>query len=74
MTLSEARRALQSNATLINSEKHKVAWNTNSALLNMCDALDRLERDVALLHSKLQPILKELIEDQHDWQSHTRGD
>jgi hypothetical protein len=74
-SLLDARLALEENVRKhFKRETHPILWNQNVALLGICDCLERLERDVNLLHAKLQPILKELIADQHDWQSHTRGD
>jgi hypothetical protein len=72
MSLYNAQMALRENARLFASDKNQAAKNTNTALLGICDALERLKDDVALLHNKLQPILKELSDDQDDWQTAVR--
>lgn len=75
MSLYEAKSALEENVRKhLNPKAHPILWNQNAALLGICDALDRLRDSVDLLHNKLQPILKELVEDQHDWQRMTRGE
>jgi hypothetical protein len=75
MSIMDARLALTQNLQKhLNKDKHPILWNQNAALLAICDCLEKLERDVHLLHAKLQPLLKEVIEDQHDWQNRTRGD
>jgi hypothetical protein len=73
MSLFDAQLALRENARLFASGKYPAAKNTNTALQGICEALERLRDDVALLHNKLQPILKELSDDQDDWQSAVRG-
>lgn len=71
--LDDAKVVLQRNATLLNPKVHAIVWNTNAALLHMCDALQKIQRDVEFLHNKLQPILKELSDDQDDAHRLTRG-
>jgi hypothetical protein len=73
MSLYDAQVALRENARLFVPDKYQAARNTNIALQGICDVLERLRDDVALLHNKLQPILKELSDDQNDWQSSVRG-
>jgi hypothetical protein len=75
MSLDQAKIGLTENVRKhLAKDKHPILWNQNAALLQICDSLERLERDVHLLHAKLQPLLKEVIEDQHAWQRKTRGD
>jgi hypothetical protein len=75
MSIFSAKQALEDNLRKhLTSDKHPILWNQNAALMGICDSLERLEKDMELLHRKLQPILKELVEDQHDWQQWTRGE
>jgi hypothetical protein len=75
MSLDQAKNGLTENVRKhLAKDKNPILWNQNVALLQICDSLERLERDVALLHQKLQPALKAIVGDQHDWQQRTRGD
>jgi hypothetical protein len=64
--------ALQENLDLLDPVKHKSARNMTFALIYICEGIERLSRDVALLHSKLQPILKEIADDQEFVRKTTR--
>ncbi len=73
VSLIEAKRALQDNALKHLTPKSAPALhNLNIALLGICHSLDRLTLDLEFLHAKLQPVLKEIIEDQHHVQDQTR--
>jgi hypothetical protein len=72
VSLYDARSALEENLRLLPPDKYRPAANTNKALLGICDALERLKEDVGLLHNKLQPILKELSDDQDEWHQMAR--
>lgn len=63
-SMGEARKALEENITLINSTKNPVAWNLTAVGLALCDALDRVSRDLELIHRKLDVIKDELSSDQ----------
>jgi hypothetical protein len=43
------------------------------ALIGICDCLERIERDLEFLHAKLQPVLREILDDQQEWQHMVRG-
>ena len=53
-------------------ETMPILKNQNVALIGICDCLERMSRDLDMLHSKLQPILKSLSDDQEDWQQRVR--
>lgn len=63
VSLLQAQTALEENRRLLDPEKYKIARNTNEALLHLCQALQHMQDDLASLHSKLQPILKDIEED-----------
>ena len=46
--IKDARDALEENARLINQDDDRVAWNTNIALLQICEALQTIRIDVEL--------------------------
>jgi hypothetical protein len=56
--------ALQENLGLLDPVKHKSARNMTFALIYICEGIESLSRDVGFLHNKLQPILKEIADDQ----------
>lgn len=63
VSLFQAEKALEENRRLLGQETHKIAHNMNEALLHLCQALQRMNDDMELLHRKLQPILKDMEED-----------
>jgi hypothetical protein len=67
-----ATQALQENLSLLDPVKHKAARNMNLALLHICEGMERLSGDLNLLHEKLQPILKQIADDQEDVRKMTR--
>lgn len=73
VSIHEASRALQENVREhLRQDTHPILRNQNIALLGICHSLEKLTRDVEILHSKLQPILKSIIDDQHTVQDMTR--
>ncbi len=73
ISIYEATRALQENVRdHLKQDTHPILRNQNIALLGICHSLERLARDVEILHSKIQPVLKEIINDQHTTQDLTR--
>jgi hypothetical protein len=68
----QAMNALQENLGLLDPVKHKSARNMTFALIYICDGIESLSRDVGLLHSKLQPILREIADDQESVHKMTR--
>jgi hypothetical protein len=64
--------ALQENLGLLDPVKHKSARNMTFALIYICDGIESLSHDVGLLHAKLQPILKEIADDQEVVRQKTR--
>ena len=73
VSLFDARMALEENVLQhINSKTMPILKNQNVALIGICDCLERMSRDLDMLHSKLQPILKSLSDDQEDWQQRVR--
>lgn len=58
-----AKEALIENAESFDPEKHKGLYNITLALLHIVDSLDRVRSDVALLHNKLQPVLKQISDE-----------
>ena len=67
-----AMNALQENLSLLDPVKHKAARNMNLALIHICEGMSQLSGDLGLLHAKLQPILKEIADDQEIVQKKTR--
>ncbi|VTZ25762.1 hypothetical protein MPC4_90101 [Methylocella tundrae] len=72
----DVKKALEENLNLLDPEKHKTARNMTVALIQLLyfqgeilKAQTKIRDDVALLHNKLQPILKYLEEDNSDWRS-----
>jgi hypothetical protein len=73
VTLLDAKSALEENVRdHINSRTMPILRNQNIALIGICNCLERMERDLEYLHAKLQPVLKEILDDQQDWQQMTR--
>jgi hypothetical protein len=70
--LYEAKAALQENVKSLKPDTHPILHNQNIALLGICHSLENLERDVALLHSKLQPVLKAIGDDEAEWREQVR--
>jgi hypothetical protein len=60
---AEAKRALEENLTLLDPERHKTAHNLTVALAYIVRQIGQIQKDVDLLHNKIQPILQELAED-----------
>ena len=67
ISIYEALRALEENEPLLSPEKYKIARNTNIALQGIANELSRLSLDLERLHTKLQPILKSLEEDNSEF-------
>lgn len=63
VSLAQARKALEDNQRLLDPEKHKIARNTNEALLHMLQSLERMSGDLDRLHKRIDPILKAIAED-----------
>lgn len=63
VSLAQARKALEDNQRLLDPEKHKIARNTNEALLHMLQGLERMSGDLDRLHKRIDPILKAIAED-----------
>jgi hypothetical protein len=55
----DVQRALEENLDILDPEKHKSAHNMTVALAYIVRHLLKLQRDVDLLHNKLQPMLAE---------------
>lgn len=62
----QAQEALLKNVELLDPQKFPAMWNMNVALLYVVDTLDRVRDDVALLHNKIQPILKQISDEEAD--------
>jgi hypothetical protein len=65
MSLLQARKALEANEKLL--ANHPAALNTNAALLALVTEVDRISRDVELLHKKLQALLSSSGVTENDW-------
>lgn len=72
VSIFHAMKALQENLGLLDPVKHKAARNMNLALIHICEGMERLSGDLTLLHEKLQPILKQIADDQEDVRKMTR--
>jgi len=59
----EAKRALEENLNLLDPVQYKTLHNLTIALAYMVRQIGQLQKDVDLLHNKIQPILQELAED-----------
>ena len=55
----DVQRALEENLAILDPEQHKSAHNMTVALAYIVRHLLKLQRDVDLLHNKLQPMLAE---------------
>lgn len=64
---SAAVAAIEENLSLLDPQAHKAARNLTIALGYILQQQARASSDMDLLHKKLQPILKFLEEDNHDW-------
>lgn len=74
ITLYDAKSALVDNlANHIKRDTHPILRNQNTALLGICHSLGKMERDLELLHSKLQPILRGMSEDALDTREGASG-
>ena len=71
--LSEAMRILRDALEKTDPAKAPQTWSLGLALLAVGEALSELKSDVALLHNKLQPVLRELQEAQAEVDEHRRG-
>ena len=63
MSASKARTLIKRNAELIDSQADPVAWNTNAALLELCDTIDNIHRDLGLLLTRVDLIKTQVCED-----------
>jgi len=61
--LSEVRRLLDDNQQLLAQTKYTTAQNTNEVLRYLVETISRVESDLIVLHTKLQPVLKKLKDD-----------
>lgn len=73
VSLSEALRILRDALEKTDPAKAPQTWSLGLALLAVGEALSELKSDVALLHNKLQPVLRELQEVQAEVDEHRRG-
>lgn len=64
--LSKVKSLLDENDQLLARINAKAAQNTNEVLRYLVETLYRVETDLIQLHSKIQPILKD-IEDDANW-------
>src|SRR5258708_960692 len=55
----QARSALVKNAEILSADKDPVLWNFKMVLMYMLHTVERMKYDVALLHKRLQPLLKQ---------------
>lgn len=60
LPISEAREALEENATRISQEKQPVLWNINAAAICLCDALNGMRDDMEGIHRRLDQLIAEL--------------
>jgi hypothetical protein len=67
--LGDAKRALEENLSLLDLIKHKSARNMTIALAAIVRSQAKMQNDIDLFHSKLQPILKYLEEENADWRN-----
>ncbi len=73
VTLYESLRILRDALEKTDPAKAPQTWSLGLALLAVGEALSELKSDVALLHNKLQPVLRELQEVQAEVDEHRRG-
>jgi len=57
-TLQQAVDGLIQNTGLIDPQRNPVEWNTNQALLVICQKLDGLRRDMELVQGMTEAVLK----------------
>jgi hypothetical protein len=72
ITIHQAEAALQKNIANFKPDTHPILHNQNIALMGICHSLSKIERDLEILHSKLQPVLNLIIDDQQYWQDQVR--
>lgn len=71
--LYDALSSLRHQLENTDPAKFPQTWNLGLALLAVGEALSELRSDVALLHNKLQPVLRELQEAQTEIADHRSG-
>lgn len=67
LTHNDAAAALAENLALLTPEKHKAARNLTILLGYLLQQSEKMTADIDLPHKKLQPVLKYLEEENHDW-------
>lgn len=70
ITLYEALAALRAQLEKVGPEKAPQTWNLGQAIVAIGEAVQTLQHDVTLLHNKLQPVLRDLQDDQIEVTDH----
>jgi len=71
--IDDVQRELRAELDRLDAKKSPQTTILYRALILLLDRMSKLTIDVALLHNKLQPVLRELQEDQIDVADHRSG-